>query len=108
MVGEEEIEQGIIQTSDLIDPNNPISEDERERIMAERVAARYQMIPQEQATTTPDALRARVQQAAGVTRPMSDAELLNNPVLEQERVARLQRQEANMAAGMSPFRRSDE
>jgi len=108
VVGEEELEGGIVQTADLFDPNNPISDAERERIMAERVAARYQMIPQEQATTTPDALRARVQHAMSGGKPMSDAELLNNPVLEQQRLVRLQRQEANIAAGMSVIRRSEE
>jgi hypothetical protein len=107
MVGEEELEEGIIQTADLVDPNNPLSEEERERIMEERVAARYQMIPQSQATTTPEAARARVRQAVGAP-AMSDSELMDNPVLEQQRIARLQRQEANIAAGMASVRRSDE
>jgi predicted RNA-binding Zn-ribbon protein involved in translation (DUF1610 family) len=105
-VSEEELEQGIIPTADLVDPSNPISESERERIMEERVAMRYQMIPQERATTTPDALRARVAMSPG--KVLSDSELADNPVLEQQRLLRLQKQETNMAAGSSLVRRSDE
>ena len=111
IVGEDELAGGIIQTADLVDPDNPISDEERERIMEERISAHYQMIPQNQATTTPEAARARVAAArpmgAGAS-PMSDSELLDNPVLEQQRILRIQRQEANIAAGMSSVRRSDE
>lgn len=105
-ISEEDLEDGIVQVADLADPS--FSEEERAAIMEERVAAKFQMTPASRASTTPEALQARVARPVGQQGHMSDSELLNNPVLEAQRLQRLQRQEANMAAGAASVRRSDD
>lgn len=102
-ISEEDVENGIMPVADLANPN--LSDEERARIMEERVAARFNMTPSSHAATTPDALKARLQMGGGGA--MKDLDLLNNPVLEAQRLARLQRQEANMAAGAGSVKRSE-
>lgn len=106
-ISEEDLEDGIVQMADLANPS--ISDEEREAIMEERVAAKFQMTPASHAGTTPEALRARIARPVGQQQGhMSDKELMNNPVLEAQRLQRLQRQEANIAAGAASVRRSDD
>lgn len=93
--GEEEemsADDGIVKGSDLFDPNNPLSSEERDRIIQERVEEQLMkqaMIPSKVAT--------RVVSPAGGGRTLSDREMAESPVLEAQRLMRLQRQEANQA-----------
>jgi hypothetical protein len=106
-ISEEELEEGILNVADLADPS--LSDEERAAIMEERVAAKFQMTPASHAATTPEALQARVARPIGAQQGhLSDSEMLNNPVLEAQRLQRLQRQEANIAAGNASVRRSDD
>lgn len=82
-------DDGIVKVADLFDPSNPISKEETEAIMQERVETR--LIQQ---SMIPSKVASRVQNPGP---PLTDAELAESPVLEQMRLERLQRQEANRA-----------
>lgn len=91
---------GIVKASDLFDSGNPISAAERDEILKERIENRLiaqAMIPSSVAT-----------RSAGATRQLSDRELADSPVLEAQRLRRLQEQEARADAGLSKIRRSGE
>lgn len=97
--GEEEGDGGIVKASDLFDPNNPISPAERDEILKERIESRLitqAMIPSSVATRT-----------VGPARQLSDREMAESPVLEAQRLRRLQEQEARAEAGLSKIRRSE-
>jgi hypothetical protein len=88
--GEEDLEDdGIVRAADLFDPNNPIPKEEQEAIMQERIETRLiqqSMIPSQVASRT---------QNPGP--PLSDSQLAESHVLEEMRLQRLQKQEANRA-----------
>jgi hypothetical protein len=89
---------GIVKASDLFDSNNPISAAERDEILQERIETRLiaqNMIPSKVAT-----------RVSGGT-VMNDRELAESPILEAQRLRRLQTQEAHEAAGLSKIRRSE-
>lgn len=89
---------GIVKASDLFNLDNPISAAERDEILQERIETRLiaqNMIPSKVAT-----------RVSGGT-AMNDRELAENPVLEAQRLRRLQTQEAHEAAGLSKVRRSE-
>lgn len=91
-----------MKVSDLFDPSNPISPTERDEIMKERIENRLiaqAMIPSKVAT--------RIAGAAGAQRQLSDREMAESPVLEAQRLQRLQEQEARTEAGLSKIRRSE-
>jgi len=90
---------GFVKASDLFDPNNPISPTEREQILMERMEDRLltqAMTPSKVATRT-----------VGTTRALSDSEMAENPILEAQRLARLQRQQANEDAGLAKVSRRE-
>jgi hypothetical protein len=89
---------GIVKASDLFDSDNPISAAERDEILQERIETRLiaqNMIPSKVATRV----------SGGTT--MNDRELAESPILEAQRLRRLQEQEAREAAGLSKVRRSE-
>lgn len=90
---------GIVKASDLFDASSPISATERDEILKERIENRLiaqAMIPSQVATRSP-----------GTARQLSDRELAESPVLEAQRLSRLQKQEARADAGLSKIRRSE-
>jgi predicted RNA-binding Zn-ribbon protein involved in translation (DUF1610 family) len=106
---DEEAEDGnIVPLADLVDPDGPpISDEERERIMTERVAARYNMMPKETSMAGESAAARLAAMAGGVNaKAMSDKELLTSPVLEALHARRQAVQQANMEAGLSKVSRA--
>jgi hypothetical protein len=90
---------GFVKASDLFDPDNPISTAEREQILQERMEERLMtqaMIPKEVAT-----------RMTGSSHALSDSEMAENPILEMQRLQRLQKQEACEHAGLSKIHRSE-
>jgi len=95
--GEED--PGIVKASDLFDPNSPLAPGERDAILQERIENRLiaqAMIPSKMATRN-----------VGAARQLTDTEMAESPVLEAQRLRRLQEQEAREQAGVSKIRRSE-
>jgi hypothetical protein len=94
-----EMDNGIVKASDLFDPNNPLSQAERDEILQERIETRLiaqAAIPSKVATRN-----------VGAAHQLTDTEMAESPVLEAQRLRRLQEQEARELAGVSKIRRSE-
>lgn len=96
---EASLDNEIVKASDLFDPNNPISQTERDEILKERIENRLiqqAMIPSNVAT-----------RQVGSGKQLSDSEMAENPILMAQRLQRLQQQEANELSGVSKIRRRE-
>jgi hypothetical protein len=93
---EEESDEDIVKVSDIFDSKVPISSEERDEILKERIETR--MI---QNAMIPPNVSTRV----GGNRMLSDQEMADNPVLEAHRLQRLQKQEEAELSGKSKIRR---
>jgi len=93
-------DEGIVRTSDLAE--SPISEEERQAILEERVRERYGMalsgesvVGGKKQELSPEMKQlARAGEAA-----LSDNELMRSPLVEQERLKRLAKQQQNLTHG---------
>jgi len=96
-----------VKASDLFDPNSPLSKEEREAEIQRRIEERLMT-----QAMIPSKVAARVATAAGAGRMLTDRELAESPILEAQRLARLERQEANRmnnpSSMCSPVSRRDE
>jgi len=79
---------GIVKASDLFDPDSPISQAEKEEILKERIETR--LIAQ---NMIPSQVAARVKTSSAAQ--LSDSQMADSPILEADRLMRLQRQESN-------------
>lgn len=87
-----EVDPGIVKVSDIFDPSNSLSPDERDAILQERIENR--LITQ-----------AMVPNVVTRVRQLTDTEMAESPVLETQRLKRLQEQEAREQAGVSKIHR---
>lgn len=93
-------DEGIVKTSDLA--GSPISEEERQAILEERVRERYgvalsgeSVVGGKKQELSPEMQQlARAGEAA-----LSDNELMRSPLVEQERMKRLAKQQQNLTHG---------
>jgi hypothetical protein len=97
-----EVDGEFVKASDLFDPNSPISSTERDEILKERIENR--LIAQ---AMIPSKVASRVATPGGAARQLNDRELAESPILEAQRLQRLQEQEAREQAGLSKIRRSE-
>lgn len=101
-------DSSIVKMADLSDPYSPISDEERDQILKERLEARYgtAMIDDGKSSAKSKKLSPEYQRlVAGAEGAFSDSQLANSPVLEEQRIARLARQQANLTHG-APSARS--
>lgn len=93
-------EEEAIRLSDVA--NAPISDEEKQAIYEERLKARYnlELSGDKVVSTRKKELSPEYQQlAAQASQALSDSEMLNNPLVEQERLKRMARQQQNLAHG---------
>jgi hypothetical protein len=83
------------QSSEKEGPEELISDSERQEIMEERVAARYQMVSRDQALVVDENEARSIQEEV-----LSDTELLNSGLLEKERQKRILQQQQNLSRGV--------
>lgn len=101
-------DESIVKMSDLADSDSPISDEERDQILKERLEARYGAVMTQdgKGAAKSKQLSPEYQRlVAGASQAFSDSELVNNPLLEQKRLERLARQQANLSHG-APSARS--
>ena len=97
-----ESDGSIVKMADLSDPDSPISNEEREQILKERLEARYGTVMTEdgKAVAKSKKLSPEYQRLVdGSAGAFSDSELANSPVLEEARLQRLARQQSNLTHG---------
>jgi len=90
----------IVKMSDLANSDSLISDAEREQILKERLEARYGAALTQDDNIKQKKLSPEYQRLVeGASNAFSDSELANSPVLEQERLKRLAKQQANLTYG---------